>query len=110
MNLLFVCSQNRLRSPTAERVFSDRYYTARGYNALSAGLNSDAVCVVDDALLKWADYILLMEQHHKKKLRKRFRPFLENKEVVVLGIQDSYEFMDSELVEILKSKVSEFID
>lgn len=37
MNLLFVCSENRLRSPTGEEVFS-KY---EGINAIGAGTNSD---------------------------------------------------------------------
>lgn len=38
MNLLFVCSENRLRSPTAEAVFC-KY---AGVNAIGAGTNGDA--------------------------------------------------------------------
>jgi predicted protein tyrosine phosphatase len=36
--VLFICSQNELRSPTAERVFSGR----RDLEVASAGLNHDA--------------------------------------------------------------------
>ncbi|MFN8910720.1 MAG: protein tyrosine phosphatase, partial [Betaproteobacteria bacterium] len=36
--VLFICSQNRLRSPTAERVFSKR----AGFEVASAGLNPEA--------------------------------------------------------------------
>ncbi|PBN41669.1 hypothetical protein SxD43FB_20505 [Sphingobium sp. D43FB] len=37
-NYLFVCSQNRLRSPTAEQIFASH----PGIETLSAGTNNDA--------------------------------------------------------------------
>ena len=50
-----------------------------------------------------------MEQAHKKKLKKRFRENLKSQKLICLGIPDNYEYMDSELVEILKNNVPQFI-
>jgi len=85
MNLLFVCSENRLRSPTAEAVFSE--YS--GINAISAGTNSDAETTVSGDLIEWADSILVMEQSHRNKVSKKFRNLLKGKKLVCLDIPDN---------------------
>lgn len=99
--LLFICSQNRLRSPTAEQVFSQW----PGVEAMSAGLNNDAITPLSTDLIEWADVILVMEQSHKHKLTKKFRAYLAGKSIVVLGIPDEYAYMQPELVALLKAKV-----
>ncbi|MEO1241771.1 MAG: low molecular weight protein tyrosine phosphatase family protein [Pseudomonadota bacterium] len=103
--LLFVCSQNRLRSPTAEQVFS----TCDGLECDSAGLAPDAVAPISTAQIAWADIIFVMERMHRNKLSKKFRTHLKGKRVIVLGIPDDFEFMDEELVRILKMKVPQFL-
>ena len=102
--VLFVCSQNKLRSPTAERIFSDR----NGMECLSAGLDSDASNPVTADLLKWADVIFVMERRHLYKLSFKFGKLLAGKRVACLGIRDQYEFMDPELVRLLELKVEDF--
>lgn len=99
--LLFVCSQNRLRSPTAERVFSQW----PGFEARSAGLDADASVPLSAELIAWADIVLVMEQAHRKKLTRRFRAHLAGKRVIVLGVPDEYAFMQGELVDLLKQRV-----
>lgn len=104
--LLFVCSENRLRSPTAEAVFTE--YT--DVNAIGAGTNSDAETPVSGDLIEWADYILVMENMHKNKIARKFQPLLRDKKVVVLGIPDVYEYMQPELVRLLKAKVPRLVN
>ena len=104
--LLFVCSQNRLRSPTAERVFSEW----PGVETKSAGLDKDAAIPLSPGLIAWADIILVMEQAHRKKLRKRFRAHLAEKPVIVLGVPDEYVFMQKELVQLLRNRVPRLVD
>jgi predicted protein tyrosine phosphatase len=106
MNVLFLCTSNRLRSPTAEAVFSGR----PGLQVASAGLHPDCVRPVTAALLDWADMVFVMEHHHRKTLKQRFRDQLGTKSVVVLGIPDEYERMQPELVEILERKVPPFLE
>jgi predicted protein tyrosine phosphatase len=55
-NLLFLCARNRLRSPTAERVFHSR----PGVETASAGLAPDAEEPVTPDHLDWADLIFVM--------------------------------------------------
>lgn len=100
MRALFVCSRNRRRSLTAEAIFAGE----DGIEALSAGTNADAETVVSQDLIEWADVIVAMERTHQRKLQARFGPLLRAKKVIVLGIDDDYEFMDERLVQILKQK------
>lgn len=100
--LLFVCSENRLRSPTAEAVFSEY----EGIEAIGAGTNTDAETPVSNDLIEWADVILVMEKTHRNKLSKKYKELLKNKRLVVLDIPDRYECMQPELIQLLKAKVS----
>ena len=99
--VLFLCSQNRLRSPTAEQVFADW----PGIETASAGLNVGADNPLTPELLQWADLIFVMERAHRSKLSARFRTHLGGKRIVCLDIPDNYEFMDPELIRLLRSKV-----
>jgi predicted protein tyrosine phosphatase len=103
--LLFLCSRNRWRSPTAEVVFA-KY---PGVETASAGLADDAEnpLALDDIL--WADIILVMERAHKRKLDSRFGAHMKNKRVVCLDIADKYDFMDPVLVSLLEAKVSRLL-
>ena len=105
-NILFVCSENKLRSVTAEIVFSEH----PNVNAISAGTNSDAETTVTGDLIEWADAILVMEKTHKSKVAKKFRDLLKDKKLAVLDIPDNYDVMDQELVEILKRKVPRYVE
>jgi predicted protein tyrosine phosphatase len=100
-NVLFVCSQNKLRSPTAEQLFSRR----PDLEVASAGTNSDAETPLSAELVEWADVIFVMEKTHRAKLQQRFRANLKSKRVVCLDIPDNYRFMDPALVELLEAKV-----
>jgi predicted protein tyrosine phosphatase len=102
--VLFICSQNRLRSPTAEQVFSGR----SGFEVASAGLNPDANTTVTSELLQWADVIFVMERSHRNKLSKKFRAHLNSQRIICLDIPDEFEFMDPALVRLLDAKVGPF--
>ena len=102
LRVLFICSRNRRRSPTAERIFSER----TELDVASAGLASDAEEVVTPETLEWADVIFVMEKHHRAKLQRRFRRFLRDARIVCLDIPDRYEFMDEALVDRIRTAVS----
>lgn len=103
--LLFVCSENRLRSPTAESIFSEY----PGVEAIGAGTNSDAETPVSGDLIEWADVVLVMEKSHRNKITKKFKEQLKGKKLAVLDIPDVYEYMDPELINILKGKVPKYV-
>ena len=104
-NVLFVCSANRLRSPTAEQVFS----TWPGIEADSAGLSNDADVVLSAEQVEWADIIFVMEKAHRNKLNRKFRSSLNGKRIICLDIPDDYEFMDPALVRILENRAGRFL-
>lgn len=56
--------------------------------------------------IQWATVIFVMEKAHRNKLSRRFRQHLNGKRVICLGIPDEYEYMQPELVQLLKAKVS----
>jgi predicted protein tyrosine phosphatase len=102
MKLLFVCSRNRRRSPTAEIHFS----TYPGVETLSAGTSPDAETPISADLIEWADIIFVMELTHRKRLMTAFRNQLREKRLIVLGIRDQYNTMDPQLVSLLEAKVN----
>ena len=102
---LFICSQNRLRSPTAEQIFAGR----AGLEMASAGLEHSASTPVSGELLAWADLIFVMEQSHRTELSRKFRPYLKNKRIICLDIPDNYDFMDPVLVRLLELKAGPFL-
>lgn len=100
-HVLFICSQNRLRSPTAEQVF----WNWPGVEASSAGLDREASVTVTPELLEWANTIFVMERAHRNKLSRKFGRYLKSQRVICLNIPDEYEFMDERLVRLLKALV-----
>ncbi|MGH8433266.1 MAG: low molecular weight protein tyrosine phosphatase family protein [Pseudomonas sp.] len=103
--LLFICSQNRLRSPTAELLFS----IEPNLETLSAGISNEAENPLTPEALEWADLIFVMEQAHKRKLTRRFAPHLRGKRVICLDIPDMYAYMDPRLIKLLLDKVCPFL-
>ena len=101
LKVLFICSQARLRSPTAERVFADW----PGVETASAGLNRAADNPVTPELLEWADLVFVMERAHRSKLSARFRAQLGRARVICLDIPDEYEYMAPDLIALLKARV-----
>jgi len=100
-NLLFICSQNRLRSPTAEAVFSEY----EGLEADSAGIDRGADFPLCNEAIQRSDIIFVMEKSHRRKLSQNFQPWLKDKRVICLDIPDEYEYMEPALVQLLKKKV-----
>ncbi|MBU1044186.1 MAG: low molecular weight protein tyrosine phosphatase family protein [Candidatus Omnitrophica bacterium] len=103
-HILFICSQNKLRSPTAEIIFSEK----EGFNVLSAGLNNDAEIPLTSELVEWSETIFVMEKAQRNKLQKKFRKNLKKQRVICLDIPDDYEYMQPELVKLLEHKLDNF--
>jgi predicted protein tyrosine phosphatase len=101
MDILFICNQGKNRSKTAAEVFSRRFTTA------SAGLYSDTP--VSETQLAQADVILVMEDRHRMEIAERFPQVYLQKRILVLGIPDIYRYGQSELVQVLKVRMSELL-
>jgi predicted protein tyrosine phosphatase len=104
-HVLFVCGKNRLRSPTAEAIFSG----IDGVEVSSAGTAADADCSVSADLLDWADVVVVMESRQARQLRKQFQSSLLNKRIVILDIPDRFAYMQPELIATLHAKSSRWM-
>ena len=104
LQLLFICSRNQWRSPTAEAIFNKYPHVAR-----SAGTAPSARIRAGEKLIAWADIIFVMEKKHRRQLQEKFAPALEGKPVIVLDIPDDYGFMDEELIRILEDAVPPYL-
>ena len=105
MNLLFVCSRNIWRSPTAETIYKNR----QDHKVKSAGTEPSAKIRVSSKDILWADIIFTMEKKHKQRLLDNFPDETKNKQLVILDIEDDYKYMDEELVEMIKLSVDLFL-
>ena len=104
--ILFFCTINRMRSATAEKVFEN---DAR-YEVRSAGTAENATVALTEELLKWADAIVVMERHHRNKIRKDYPDIFQKKPIVCLYIEDHYDFMQKELVHALEDKFEDIVE
>jgi len=104
-NILFICSRNQWRSPTAEKVYSkDPRVHAR-----SAGTSQKARHTVNAKDITWAELIFVMEHKHKDRLKADYSKLLQHKKVIVLDIPDEYQYMDEELVELIEASVEGYL-
>ena len=92
-----------MRSATAHKV----YEADERFEVKSAGTDKVAATVLTDDILNWADSIVVMESHHRNYIRKNFPDIYNTKKIVCLYIPDEYEYMQPELIEILKDKVED---
>jgi predicted protein tyrosine phosphatase len=87
--LLFVCSRNQWRSPTAVALFTD----SDKYTAKSAGTSDSARVKITPGLINWADRIFVMEKRHGAILGQKYPDLIVDKSVVVLQINDDYQYV-----------------
>jgi predicted protein tyrosine phosphatase len=100
--ILFVCSRNRRRSLTAETIFKD----VLTWQVRSAGTEESARIKVTGGHLGWADMVVVMEKRHKERLFQKFPDAMNGKPCLCMFISDDYEFMDAELIELLRMKMN----
>lgn len=96
-NVLFVCSKNQWRSPTAVAVW--RKHPA--LSVRSVGTSAAARHRVSAEDIEWADVIVVMEDEHRRRILADFTAAVAQKPVHVLDIPDEYQYMDPELVDQL---------
>lgn len=106
MNILFVCSANKIRSVTAEEHFRSTR-PEHGYD--SAGTN-EKICrqfgttLLTAEMAEWADVIYVMERKHFDRIRKHLPGCI--KKVKVLHIRDIYEYGEASLIRVLEDRVN----
>jgi protein-tyrosine phosphatase len=106
MNILFVCTAGQQRSPTAVNVVKVNY---PWHEAKFAGVHPLAEVPITPESINWADNIFVMEKMHKDFLIQNFPEEIIGKNIIILGIPDIYEKDDSELTNLLKIKLRDFL-
>lgn len=106
IKLLFVCSRNKIRSLTAEKLLAG----IPGYQARSVGTQPEARIVITEGHIGWADRIFFMEKSHLNRVRRKFPEALEGKQVVTLQIPDDYTYMEPALIDELWARLSEHLE
>jgi len=109
MNVLFVCSANKLRSRTADDYFSAKY---PDINFQSAGTNhktcrKEGTTLLEEEMLEWADVVYVMENKHKNEIGKHVGSKY-NKKIVILYIPDDYDYYQRELIQLLENRITLF--
>ena len=105
MNILFICSRNKWRSPTAEAIYKNR----QEHKIKSAGTEPSAKIRVSPKDLIWADTIFVMEKKHRQRIIDKFPYEIKDKKIVILDIEDKYKYMDKELIEMIKLSVDPYL-
>ena len=106
MNILFVCSRNQWRSPTAETIYKNR----SDLSVKSAGTEPSARNKLTAKTIHWADLIFVMEKKHKQRMVEKFPFETQLKQIIILHIPDEYTYMDNELIEDIQTKVDVYIN
>ncbi len=92
MNVLFVCTLNKARSITAERL----YRRTPGLSVRSAGTSDRAAHQINEADLAWADRVVVFEVEQERWIRATFGGDLP--EIVDVGVADEYNADDPALI------------
>jgi|JI9StandDraft_1071089.scaffolds.fasta_scaffold876876_1 predicted protein tyrosine phosphatase len=105
MNILFVCSANKIRSVTAENHFRkikpEHTYDSAGTNEKICKLFGTTLLSTEQA--EWADIIYVMENKHFDRIKKHLNHYI--KKVKVLNIKDIYKYNEHSLIHILEDRV-----
>lgn len=105
LHVLFVCTLNQWRSPTAEKLYQNHPQL----EVRSAGTRAQARRRLSQSDLAWADVVFVMEREHKAWIREQFQG-MELPRIQVLEIPDNLEYMDPELQRILRLSVDPEIE
>jgi len=102
LKILFVCNQGKYRSKTAQNLFSDKYETE------SAGIFS-----LENPLTKKkledAEIVFVMENKQREFIAKNFPKLYLQKKIIVLNIEDIYNYNDSKLKKKIQDLVKDFL-
>src|SRR5579863_7843293 len=102
LKILFVCAVNRMRSSTAHKIFE----SDPRFEVDSAGTSKSASTVLEPEQLAWADVVIVMEKSHRNFIRHKYPEYYKTKKIVCLYIPDIFDYMQPELIDILRNKVA----
>ena len=96
-HILFVCSQGRMRSPTAAAMYEDH----PAVHAKYGGTDRSALVPLTGDMIAWAALIIVFERTHRNILWKRFKLYGDTR-IRCLHIPDEYARMDPHLIVLLR--------
>lgn len=91
--VLAVCSAGMLRSPTIANVLHKEY----GYNTRSCGATDFALIPLSEALLVWADEVVVVSSEVLRYFSHEAYLIAEDK-IVMLNLEDCFSWHEQELV------------
>lgn len=100
-NILVVCGRNKKRSRTAEYIFKND----SRINIRSVGLSPKSDRQISERDIEWADLIFTMEQGYQGRIMGQYR-HLDLPPIEILHIEDEYEYLDTELIELLTDRIN----
>lgn len=92
-----------MRSATAYEIYKDD----KRFEVNSAGTDKMAAKIISRELIEWADSVVVMEKHHRNSIRNKFLDLYKSKRIVCLYIPDEYDYMDKNLIGLIRVKFEE---
>lgn len=104
IKILVICSRNKKRSLTAEKIYTnDQRVEVR-----SVGTSPSARRKIQKSDIDWAHIVLFMENKHREITVQLFGKDTLPRSIV-LDIEDEFEYMDLELIKRLKSEIEDIV-
>jgi predicted protein tyrosine phosphatase len=105
LRVLFVCTQNKVRSLTAEHLYRVR----ADLDVRSCGTAEFAKNQLTEEVMKWADVVFIFDELQAEVIEKRFGKDALGKEVINLGLEDVYQYKSESLVLKLTAKIEPYL-
>ena len=103
--VLFVCTENRVRSLTAQQMYGGR----PDLEVQSAGISEYARVPLTQDLFEWADEVFVFSKRQQKALETRYRDSFNAKPVICLHLPDRFQFNRPKLVIKLTGKLKRYL-
>lgn len=104
-HILFVCTDCRLRSPTAAKIYRRR----PDLEVDCGGLGDLTKRPVTEEMVEWADIIFVMERRDVERMRGKWPVLVKNKRLINLGVPDEFAYMEGRLVKLLVRRLARYI-
>jgi lipopolysaccharide/colanic/teichoic acid biosynthesis glycosyltransferase/predicted protein tyrosine phosphatase len=108
MKILFVCTENLVRSPMAEAIFNELQGRQGRHHAYSVGISSHAPRRLTTRDIAWADIVAVMENWQRQMIQTRWPGHVAK--VAVLDVSDHFMAGDVSLTEVLEPKVRALLE
>ncbi len=105
LRVLFVCTQNKVRSLTAEHLYRVR----TDLDVRSCGTAAFAKNQLTEEVMKWADMVFIFDELQAEVIEKKFGKGALGKEVISLGLEDVYQYKSESLVLKLTAKIEPYL-